>query len=620
VSQYSAAWDDPGTNWDDPAVSWEGYGAGILARITVEAGADQATVVGTPYPVRIIIKAYDGLNNPMPGVITAVFAPAGAVASGTFPDGTNAYNGVTDADGAMVCPVFTANSIAGTLNMRATALATPSNLTVQWTQRQVADVPAAVIVTNGDNQSVQVDSPYAGLACRVEDRFTNPCAGLVVSWSAPTRPGASASWPNGVTTVTGITTFTGAVTAPTGLRANLVAGAFQIAVSCVGATNAYACFNLAGPPLLILAVSGTPQSTPVDTTYQVPFGAIVTDQYGNGGGGHPVTFTAPAGAPSGTFANGTRTETVTTGIDGIATPSAFTADTTVGSFRVVATAAVLPLGEALFLCTNMLARDPMFDDLLWDFVSPDGEGIGLLVLRGQHGRLMPQMDLYEETVPGVPGYRYLGARHASREINLPCFIEAVNATGIEALRQLARVLDPTKGVGSLRVRTPGGVVRQIGAVYAGGLDAATEENPAGIWCPLVFRTPDPYWTDGIQETTQVGAGFASFELINDGDYETWPVIHLVAGANPIVNPVLVNTAINQRIEVRTGNLGVRDLVVDCRPGYRSAVLDGSPNYGALTIDSELWPMVVGSQVVTFRVDTILNFTTTFTWARRFLSI
>ncbi|HXC63216.1 MAG TPA: hypothetical protein VNZ67_02600, partial [bacterium] len=70
MSQYSAAWDDPGTNWDDPAVSWEGYGAGILARITVEAGADQATVVGTPYPVRIIIKAYDGLNNPMPGVIT----------------------------------------------------------------------------------------------------------------------------------------------------------------------------------------------------------------------------------------------------------------------------------------------------------------------------------------------------------------------------------------------------------------------------------------------------------------------------------------------------------------------------------------------------------------------
>ena len=242
-------------------------------------------------------------------------------------------------------------------------------------------------------------------------------------------------------------------------------------------------------------------------------------------------------------------------------------------------------------------------------------------MRGHHGRLMPVAELFEEQVPGVPGHRYLGARHASRDIMLPCHVEAPNLAGLAALRQLARVSGPhQRHRQSLRVRLADGTVRQIGATYAGGLDATVEEHPGGLRAPLVFRTPDPYWTDGIAETTQVGVGLASFELINDGDYETWPIIHLVAVNNPIVNPTLTNTASNLKIQINTTPQGVADLVIDCRPGHRSVVLDGRPNYGAMTVDSELWAMVVGAQIVTFATTTLLGFTTTFSWARRFLSI
>ena len=93
----------------------------------------------------------------------------------------------------------------------------------------------------------------------------------------------------------------------------------------------------------------------------------------------------------------------------------------------------------------MLARDPLFDGGDFTFVSPDGEGINLRVLRGQFGRLMPAVELWEEEVPGVPGYRYLGARHASRDINLPCLIESPYVGGLSALRPSPGFLTPPKG-------------------------------------------------------------------------------------------------------------------------------------------------------------------------------
>ena len=226
----------------------------------------------------------------------------------------------------------------------------------------------------------------------------------------------------------------------------------------------------------------------------------------------------------------------------------------------------------------------------------------------------PSSNCSKSKSPACPATAIWAPATPPAKSTCPCLVESVYE-GIDALRQIARVLDPTKGVGSLRVRLPDGTVRQIGATYAGGLDASREENPHAIWAPLVFRTPDPYWTDGVEQTAQAPAGATSAEVVNDGDYETWPVIHLAAPA-AFANPVLTNTAVNQKIDIRATG---RDMIIDCRPGYRSVVIDGRPNYAALTQDSELWPLVAGSQTVTFAAAP-LNFTTTASWTERYLAI
>jgi hypothetical protein len=96
-----------------------------------------------------------------------------------------------------------------------------------------------------------------------------------------------------------------------------------------------------GPPPVIAigATSGSGQSTTVGTAFTNSLVATVTT------GGTPlagglVTFTAPASGASGTFAsNSTATETVTTNASGVATSSAFTANTTAGADKVTAAAA-----------------------------------------------------------------------------------------------------------------------------------------------------------------------------------------------------------------------------------------------------------------------------------------
>jgi hypothetical protein len=93
------------------------------------------------------------------------------------------------------------------------------------------------------------------------------------------------------------------------------------------------------PVVAITANTGTtPQSTAVSTAFATPLAVTVTS------GGTPasnvtVTFTAPASGASGVFTTGgTATETDTTGPNGVATCSGFTANTAAGAYTVTATA------------------------------------------------------------------------------------------------------------------------------------------------------------------------------------------------------------------------------------------------------------------------------------------
>jgi hypothetical protein len=104
------------------------------------------------------------------------------------------------------------------------------------------------------------------------------------------------------------------------------------------------CFSMScgnsnsSPAVAIVSTSGTPQSTAVATAFAAPLVATVTTG-GNPTSGLVVVFTAPASGASGTFANGTNTESDTTNASGVVTSSVFTANITAGAYNATATLA-----------------------------------------------------------------------------------------------------------------------------------------------------------------------------------------------------------------------------------------------------------------------------------------
>jgi hypothetical protein len=90
------------------------------------------------------------------------------------------------------------------------------------------------------------------------------------------------------------------------------------------------------PTVAITATSGGGQSVQVSTAFASPLIATVTSN-GSPASGVSVTFTAPSSGASGTF-GGKATDTVTTGSNGQATSTTFTANATTGVYGITATA------------------------------------------------------------------------------------------------------------------------------------------------------------------------------------------------------------------------------------------------------------------------------------------
>ncbi|MEO7047889.1 MAG: HYR domain-containing protein, partial [Ferruginibacter sp.] len=137
------------------------------------------------------------------------------------------------------------------------------------------------------------------------------------------------------------------------------AGSFPITVNAVdaagcttGTQNYTLVINVVvGPPALITAAAGTPQSALPNTAFATLLQAKVTDAASIPVSGVTVTFTAPATGASGTFPAASLTATGVTDGNGLATATAFTANATLGTYNVVATATGIVTG-ANFALTN----------------------------------------------------------------------------------------------------------------------------------------------------------------------------------------------------------------------------------------------------------------------------
>jgi hypothetical protein len=213
--------------------------------------------------------------------------------------------------------------------------------------------PSAELIaaTSGSPQSAAVNTQFAAPLVATVTMGGAPVSGAFVTFTAPST-GASGTFANGTNSETDTTNASGMVTS-TAFTANGTLGAETVTASVAGVTAAtnFSLTNTSGPAASITATSGSLQDATISTAFAAPLVATVVDSNQYPVSGASVTFTAPPSGASGTFANGTITETDTTDASGVATSSTFTADSTAGSYMV--TAAVPKLAPANFSLTNI---------------------------------------------------------------------------------------------------------------------------------------------------------------------------------------------------------------------------------------------------------------------------
>lgn len=310
--------------------------------IAPTSGSGQSATVNTKFENALVATVMTG-TEPASGVMVTFTAP-GNGASGTFANGTATETDTTNSSGVAMSSTFQANGTAGTYAVAASA---PNASAVNFTLTNTAGPAAGLSVASGNNQSATVSTNFTSpLTVQVVDSNGNPVsdAGLNVTFTAP-GSGASGTFGNGTATETDATNASGVATSTT-FKANGTMGGYMVTASAtINAAVKSVNFSLTNNPVVpagLSASSGSGQSAIINTTFGKPLVAQVVDSKGNpvSDAGVSVTFTAPANGASGTFGNGTATETDTTNASGMATSTPFKANGSTGGYMVTASATI----------------------------------------------------------------------------------------------------------------------------------------------------------------------------------------------------------------------------------------------------------------------------------------
>lgn len=265
----------------------------------------------------------------------------------------------------------------------------------------------------------------------------------------------------------------------------------------------------------------------------------------------------------------------------------------------------------------------------------DGETIRFVTRTEAEQRMMPPVTIHTVRVPQAQGGRFRHARHDERLATIPVVLPGPQ-TDRDELRRWARALDPVKGEGTLTVVQGDHAGRQLVCAYEAGLDSFAEEYPSLGLTTLAFRAADPYWQDATEQSLVatidstaftwfpflplvLGSSdvFAAATITNTGDVDAWPIVK-VTGPGTDLNVTNQTTGLTWHF---TGSIAAGSiLIVDTRPGHKSARLDGVNVFGRLSDDSVLWPLVPGPNRISigFASGTAAS-KVEFTWRNRWLS-
>jgi protocatechuate 3,4-dioxygenase beta subunit len=284
--------------------------------------------------------------------------PTGASAS--FLGGGAQTTASTKSDGLATSPPLVANASPGRFTAAASTTDLPTPATFNLSNHAAAETLATVDTAP---QEAAVGTRYPRpLRARVLDAGGQPIEGVTVTFTLPqTSSGAGATFLGGSNQATlggsnqatDVTAANGRASSPP-LLANSTAGRFTATATATATGSAkpfsYVLRNLAGKPATITPGAADGETTPAGTRFPIRLAVTVKDANSNPVAGALVTFTAPAGGPSGRFnlhGRASRIVGVKTNAQGIAIAPAFTANDTPGGYVVIATANGQRVGFAL---------------------------------------------------------------------------------------------------------------------------------------------------------------------------------------------------------------------------------------------------------------------------------
>jgi hypothetical protein len=230
--------------------------------------------------------------------------------------------------------------------------------------------------------------------------------------------------------------------------------------------------------------------------------------------------------------------------------------------------------------------------------------------------------IVSQQVPLLDGARFKFVEIDPNRPKIPLLITGGAGGGEATLAQnrraLFQLLNPKRGIGTLRSYAADGVIRDLPCYYSGGLDSHVEDGGArGTGWAIVgleFDALQPYWQDKDAFTSVYTPGAASnffgtffplhispagvsssFSLTNTGDAECWPVWTINGPGSAIT---LTNNTTGKSIAL-TANGGItliagQSVTIDTRPLFKTVKdQSGTSQFGKMTTASALWSLIIG---------------------------
>lgn len=273
--------------------------AAASAIAPVAGAAGQSAAAGSAVAVAPGVRLTDQFGNPVAGTAVTFAVASGG---GTITGGPTV---TTNAQGVAQLGGWTLGGTAGAQRVTATA----GTLTTNIDATATAAAPSRIVIEAGNQQSAAAGAtlPVAPLV-RVFDRFDNPVAGVVVTFS--TAAGS------GCVRTTAAATCASPVTVTSGTDGRATVASWTLG-NTSGAQTLTAAAGQIAQIFSATATGGVTVGPATQLTYQSPFwvntgpsqmtgGLVLRDANGNVVTGDPVTITATVVSGPGTLIGGTQ--------------------------------------------------------------------------------------------------------------------------------------------------------------------------------------------------------------------------------------------------------------------------------------------------------------------------